>query len=459
MLPVRELLEICSKYLGEKGTDNLTPKELELADGLTSGQSYEAMSKQMYGSSPSVRSFVKTKSHLYDKLIVSLTHIDGGNSLQRQKTSIHREFQAIALMSIFGFSSAIIAAARRLLRRSTTYQMHNISAELCRKISNRYALKKESHLAESFHKMALNHLELYRKEIEFDWDYAVVRSRYGTQAFQESRTQMQRVIHDMKPHLEHSIRLQLIHFEFSFFLAYIDGDKPSQIETCHRAIEHFRALPYQHSMVINIFTFHILDVHIAARDLAQAELVILSALSEQKTKGSHVYRYNELLFQIYLHQGDYLKALPLFRWIEKNVHKTGQPAYKTRMQVYALYMAISLGEKISLKKLHYNLNKVPRENIHVTLPFLIGKVIYHQQQGELKKAEVALAHLKNYSRLYLRSPIHDRSIAFISQLGDKLDIRSLESGKLPTDKAVLGRNSVEVVQYERLLDMVGVGSY
>ena len=76
MLPLRELVEICSSYLRKKGTSSLSPKELELYNALDAGKKYNSISKEMYDESPSLRSFKKLKASTYDKLIdLSLIHI------------------------------------------------------------------------------------------------------------------------------------------------------------------------------------------------------------------------------------------------------------------------------------------------------------------------------------------------------------------------------------------------
>ena len=134
----------------------------------------------------------------------------------------------------------------------------------------------------------------------------------------------------------------------------------------------------------------------------------------EDTIGSHLYRYKELLFRIHLKADAADKAIELFQWLQKNVHKTGFPILKTRLHIYALYIAIITGKDIIMRKLHYNLNKEKRENLQITLPFLIGKVIYHLQRDDLQKAELEFTHLRNYTKIYLQTPVHDRSIAFVS---------------------------------------------
>ncbi len=432
---------------------------MELYNALDAGKKYNSISKEMYDESPSLRSFKKLKASTYDKLIDSFIHINKGNPLQKEISKLTREYVAIKLMVLFGLQKPVILASRRLLKKCIKYHRHSFASDVANEASRLYALNRDKTRALEFHNIALKHSEIFRLEILFDWEFELIRGRYGTEAFFQSADDMSALLNRLKPHFDSSIRIQLYYYELSFFIAYIQEDVSKQIAISQQALDHFRSLSFNHSAVINVFTFHLLDVLITSDDLARAELIILASLEDKGSLGSHNYRYHELLFQIYLFRGQVSKANSIFQWLERKVKKCNFPKYVERFQLYTLYMALLTGEEISLKKLHYNLNKIKRENIQIILPFLIGKVVYYFQRESLTKAELELTHLMNYSKLYLDKSIHDRSIAFVRQLHNLFDVRSLPEFKLPKKSAILGRDNVEILEYEKLLDLVEVQSF
>ncbi len=458
MLPVRQLAEICDKYLPQKGTINLSPKEQDLIKRALKGDSMNEIAKDYYGDTASNRGFVKMKAKVYDKLISTFIQIESGNTIQKVKAKIHREYAAIHMMSLFGLSSALIPASKRLLSKCQKYSMHAYATELSRKLAKRYLLEREHSKAEKFHKRSIYHNDLYKKELEYDWQFNQIRSKVGSEAFVNAREDIAEFIELIEENTD-SIRINYIRFELLFFLAYIDGDYESQVRACRSAINYFQKLPYQHYLAINLFVFHLLEIFISHRKFAKAELLILSNMADQKTIGAHAYRFHEILLCIYLNLGHKDKALTSFTWLQKNVHKTGFPNLKIRHQIYALYIALLNKETISLRKLHYNLNKIKREDFKIQVPFMIGKIVYYLIHNNPSQSERELTHLVNYSRIHLDKRRHNRTITMIKALKDINDVRYNKPFVLPPPVAQIGRDSIEIIPYETLLEMCTVSSY
>ena len=217
-------------------------------------------------------------------------------------------------------------------------------------------------------------------------------------------------------------------------------------------IEYFRSLPYEHTHGVNIFTFHLLDVLYSANELATVELLIKSQIdSAHGFVGNHLFRYHEQLLRVRLYQGKINEVEALLGWMEKKGGRLDQPFVKERTAIYRIYLAILIDEKVSLRKMHYRLNRIPRSNVVVIAPFLIGKVIYHLVHSNFEKAEQETIQLGNYTKVYQDS-ISARSVSFIEYLKSIFDVRNIQVD-IPKATQIPARQDCEIINYDLLREI------
>lgn len=400
MLPLNKLANITHRYVAERVGNlpvKMTAKEQEIYHYLQHDTHMNTIAKKAGYSNNKQEGFKKIKAGLYSKLIDSIIHISGGAEYQSAKSKILRECLSIEIMALYGFYDTSLSAGNRALKKALRYQMHQQVAQVARILFRHYTTyETDLRAGEKYFKLAEEHQELYSKELELDWQYANVRSKIlkgNTPPMEEIKTFIKRAA----PYTDKSIRLAAISYEMRFFEARYNEDEHCQIRICKAAMAYIEELPYNHDLARNIFRLYLLDTLISIGDLAKAELIVKQAV-ERKNQESpdNIYRLRELLFRVQLYRGKAQESKQGFLWMQKNVHKTGFPSYKERLMVYALYVAILNREDISMRKLHYNLNK-SRKQPQIQIPFLIGKVIYYLQRSD-HKWESEFAALQSYAK-------------------------------------------------------------
>jgi len=423
MLPLNKLAQITHSYIIKKGDFlpvKMTTKEKEIFQHILHDTHMKTIAQRAGYECNKSEGFKKVKSGLYTKLLDSILHLSGGTDYQQEKAKILRECLSIEFLSLYGFYSSALSAGNRAIKKALRYQMHQQVAQLARILFRHYtSYEKDFRAGEKYYQMAKKHQELYSKELELDWVYTQIRGKIvkgGTPPLKEIRDFLEAA----RPFTDRSIRLTSISYEIRFFEARFKSDERCQIRICKEAMAYFEELPYNHDLARNIFRLYLLDTLIAVGDLAKAELIVKQALTGKKLHGPNNYRLRELLFRVQLYRGKAHESKQGFLWMQKNVHKTGFPSYKERLMVYALYVAILNREDISMRKLHYNLNKSRKQPL-IQIPFLIGKVLYYLQRND-HKWESEFAALQSYAK-NLKGERHLEVKKLIELIHNYTDIR------------------------------------
>ncbi len=457
MLPLNELIDFCDKNIVKKDTsfyDNLSYNERHFVALSSGDNSYNTISKSIYGKGPSSPAFKKLKKNLYQKLMFFVNGLDFDDSYQKAKSDIYKGFLSIELLTLIGANSLILRASKRLLNKTIRYSLHYQSARLCQLLSSLYAVySRDLSKGEWFHEQAMHYLLIYNREVHYLWLCNKIRAEYGRDSFSESIEEMKIYINEIKALELDSVLLNFIYLEFQFFIAYIEEDNEAQKNACYEGLEYFQSLPYHHTLGINVFTFHLLDVLYSANELATVELIIKNQLeSPHIVKGNHYYRYKEQLLRVMLYQGKVHESEMLLFGMSRKGKKLGEPFIRERIMLYELYMAILKGERISLRRIHYRLNKIPRSHVNIINPLMVGKVIYFMIHGEIEKAEKEVLYLTNYSKVY-KSGISERTQSFVNYLIAFFDVRNIKV-TIPPPSCIPPRHDCEIIKYDLLKEII-----
>ena len=120
--------------------------------------------------------------------------------------------------------------------------------------------------------------------------------------------------------------------------------------------------------------------------------------------------------------------------------------------LYELYLAILKDEQVSLRRIHYRLNKVPRSHVNITNPLMVGKVIYYMQNGAMAKAEKEALYLMNYSKAY-KGDVSERTQSFVNYLIASFDVRSIKM-TIPPPSCIPPRHDCEIINYDLLIKII-----
>lgn len=456
MLPLRDLIDFCDRYVNKKDNflfDRLTKNEQHFISLSREDKPFNAISKSIYGLSTSSPSFKKLKQNLYQKLLFWVNNLEFVDSFQKTKSDIYKGFLSIELLTLIGANSLLQRSGRNLLRKSCKYSLHYQSARLCQLLSGLYIVyERDKKKGEEYHHKSMMHLKIYQKEIHYRWLYNKVRAHYGKDTFLEDIQLMKTYMSEIKALDYDSVLLKYIYYEFQFFVCHIQGNTEDQKRACYEGLLYFQSLPYYHSLGINVFTFHLLDVLYSANELAEVELLIKAQFrTPYLVKGNHYYRYKEQLLRVLLYQGKLTEIEGILSVIQRG-KKFHEPFVKERLMLYELYLAILKEEQVSLRRIHYRLNKVPRSHVNIINPLMVGKVIYFMLHGEIEKAEKEVLYLTNYSKVY-KSGISERTQSFVNYLIASFDVRSIKV-TIPPPSCIPPRHDCEIIKYELLIEII-----
>ena len=153
-----------------------------------------------------------------------------------------------------------------------------------------------------------------------------------------------------------------------------------------------------------------------------------------------------------LYQGKVHESEMLLFGMSRKGKKLGEPFIRERIMLYELYMAILKGERISLRRIHYRLNKIPRSHVNIINPLMVGKVIYFMIHGEIEKAEKEVLYLTNYSKVY-KSGISERTQSFVNYLIAFFDVRNIKV-TIPPPSCIPPRHDCEIIKYDLLKEII-----
>ena len=391
---------------------------------------------------------------LYKKLVKGVVNSNKGNLLQRKKISIQRRFFALQVLNQLGFVGSFIPMAERLITDCELYSFHAEASQISRLLFRHFTTRVvDLELAKSYYEKSKYHGKIYQSEIEFDWKFSLVKSKYDTDDFFNETENINQILIELnnKQH-NNSTRLKYIYLELSYYKAYILGDQDQIESICREAIEYFKSLPYEHYLGVNVFTFHLLELYQRRGEFAKTELLVNSTLRSISPSVPSRFRYEEFLTRSYLYQGNSKKTAARLRDLNSSLSSFDNAKFKGRLHLYELYQAILTNETADLSQIHKDMRQF-HQHVEYTTPLLIGKVVYFLLSNDRSNALLTMVHLTNYSELYL-SGKHAKTISFIAFLQSLLE-RGTPHSKVhffSTNKRYV--SPIEIIRYDLLQELL-----
>ena len=459
MKEIKEIVRIYDKLFVNNTTkilrSSFNEKEEALFDFYHTDLSENSISKKIYNTSPSHQSFQSLKQSLRDKLYLIVLSAKIPNYFQSQRVNISKEWLVIKTLNAFQLRSIAIPISEKLLRKCLKFQMYNEAFELSRNLVDHYAVfVKKPKKAEAFYNTANHCAMLLQKELEYAYLYQTYRSYYGTPKFADSVGEFRKTADELKSLMYlNDNRLLFYYYELRFFEYYILKDYDKLVETCQEALKAFENLPFRHNTIIDIFTFHLIEVHLTFNALEEAKSMIGKYLDKADKKSSAYYRYKELLFRILLFQGAFDEARSVMAYLRKNIRRLSNIFTRDRLLIYEMYIALYENKKINFRKINYNLNKVKQDKRGLHVPYLIAQAIYYYLNDQDKLYE-KIDSLNQYAYKYLKGDEFARTRQFIKILNKILFDKDYDITTLEESAKTITNYGLEMVSYEILVDFL-----
>ncbi len=394
-----------------------------------------------------------TAQSLYKKLVRGVVNFNRGNLLQRKKIGIQRRFFALQVLNQLGFIGSFISMAERLITDCELYSFHAEASQISRFLFRHYTTRVvDLELAKSYYEKSVYHGSIYQSEIEFDWQFSLVKSKNNTDDFFYETDHINKILLELSKKQHSSTRLKYIYFELNYYKAFILEDKEQIEKVCREAIEFFKSLPYEHYLGVNVFTFHLLELHQRMGEFAKTELLVNSTLRSITPSVPSLFRYQEFLTRSYLYQGNTIKSADKLSELDSQLNSLENAKFRGRLHLYELYLGILTSRNVDLSQIHQDMRQF-HQQVEYTAPLLIGKVVYFLLRKDRTNARLTMVHLINYSELYLNGK-HAKTISFIAFLQTLLE-RGIADSKIhlfSSNKKYV--SPIEVVRYDLLQELL-----
>lgn len=459
MNELRQIARIYDEMLKNKTSkcirSGFNDKEESLFDYLQTDMADNTISKKLYNTSPSHQTYQSLKRSLLDKLYTIIISSNVGKSYQKQRLDTGREFLVVKVLTVLKLRSILVPLAKKTLKKCLKYHMYHEGAELARILSEHFSVfSKKKKKAKEYFELAINCSQTYHLELEYGWKYSFYRSLYGTPEFENSIDRFRKTADELEGLFDYkSSRLAFYYYELRFFQFYIQNDLDAVVDICQKAINHFKSLKFNHESAKSIFTFHLIETYLQAKQLDRAEAIILEFLEETDTKKAVYYRYKELLFCIYLYQVDLEKAEPIFEYLQSNIRRLSNIYTRDRLIIYEMYMSILKGKALNFRRINYNLNKVKQDKKGLHVPYLVAQAVYYYLNDPDKLIDKMDA-LSQYAYKYLKEDHFNRTRQFIKILDKMIDKGSYSDMVLDEPSETINNHGLEIVAYEKLLEFI-----
>lgn len=449
---VRIYDDILKNKESQKVINSLNEKEFALFEGLLEDLPDFSLSKKLYQTSPSHQSFQSLKSSLLEKMLNLTFTISTGNNFQLKKLRIFRHFMAVRIFDLFGQRKIMVGLAKKTLNKAIKYDLQYEIIELARLLSFHFNLyENNTQLANEYDVIKKDALSKYKTELSVEREYTKVVGKYGTKLFNSEAHDLQKVGDYIESRLpKASSRVYLYYFSVRYVQYVSDNDFENRIDICRKAIDYFQEQPYRHELAISLFFIYLINTYLEKGELAQAELIIHSFLQQTDTNSYQFYRFKELLFRIYLFQGNTEKVNSMFNYLSANLKKMENVFSKDRLLIYSIYKALLNKEKVNFRKIKYNLNRVQQDKKGLHVPLLIGQVCHTFIHNPDKLFDQFDA-LEQYINKYLDEEKYTRTTAFVNMLKHKLLENDFQADNLSDLKGTISNSSLEMIEYEKLL--------
>lgn len=394
------------------------------------------LAKELYNSNPSFSTYKSFKKSFISKFEkVAYLSKSKGSFIQKITFELNEEICIINKLINKGYRTAIEKQFRKTLSKALKFHKFEIARSVLERMIEHYSLfgtNKERNEILSKYKIVNKQCDL---QIQILTMYgSLINSKFLSK---------ENKIENLKnlEHLNSQISLDNHTFKcYYFFIKQILCSKANYESICLEAIEYLTNLNFHHQSYISIFRNRLLNYKIANEDFLNSKFLLLDLICSQSIFSYQWYLYALTYVRVLLYSGENNEA---FKWYNKVTNSrnyiTLPKDHRNEWEVLGMYVYLMVDdvERISIRKVKYNLNYNRTERSKNNINFLVAELVYNLKSG---KVDID----KKIDHLHKLGKGNNRIVSFC---------KTLKTGKKYSPKNK-GSFYDEIVAHERLVSLV-----
>lgn len=309
-------------------SDNQTGKMYEL---LADGVDESTIAQAVTGSTGKNSSFRRIQAELEHRLIASLFLVDVSRPLQsdrhRAYYELHKQWTAAKILQGEKAIPAALKLAERSLRQARNYEFNDLRFAICRDLRLLYGTsrpRRDKYL--KYVEECEEAERLLRAEYEAEALYAEIVSSYVRQNASPLviSEKAKEAVAKLAPyqHFEASYTLHLYLGLLRMMVYTTVDDYDATLKVCDTMINQFTKKPYQATVPLHAATYQKLVCYFQLQKFG-ADLDNFSDRLDFLEEGEfNWFKYQEILFLLAMHQGNYARAFHIYNNVRKQPRLT-----------------------------------------------------------------------------------------------------------------------------------------
>lgn len=394
------------------------------------------LAEELYECSPSHSTYKSFKATFTKRMLKIVNLKEGrGSELQKVTFELHEELMAINKLVGMGFRHGAKELFNKVMSRALKYQKYEIARSLSLIIIRHHIYYGTSNQQ----KEAVAKYEYINSICEQENE---IKNIYGDLAkhkilSDKVKLRYKVLLEDLVNRLEFDSYLFHYYYYSIELLMCSDGEYEDK---CYEAIDYFSNLWFKHTTHIAIFRNRLLKYRISKKDFVKSKLVLNVLMEEHRPFTYHWYLYAITYVRVLLYSEDTGEA---YKWYTKIIDSrnyiTLPKDHRKECEVLGMYVYLMVDaiDRISIRRVKYNLNYNKKERSKNHINFLVAELIYDIKSGKLD-IDKKVNHLQKLGK------DNQRIIALC---------KSLRTGAKYNPK-VEGSFDDEIVAHERLVSLV-----
>ena len=473
-----------------KGGTGTVTKLQSLYEGILNDewQMDEDAARALYPDEPSSVPYRKLKSDLRDRMLeaVLALRFEGGkyNGYQKAYFRCHKEWAAVKLLMSHGNGDVAADLAAKLLKQAYQYEFTLIAQDICGILRLYYGArlgnmaKFEEYNAQYNELRDIHQWESLAEEYYIQLSSAFVNAKATREELPELSKQF---LTALKPGLERYKTYRLYFYGALIELASHTSVHAyaEALDVCKRYISFFEEKNYETQVPLQVLYYQELLCHIQLKHYEEGQNCADKCGQLVKEGSFNWFKYQESLFLLSMHTGEYQAAYKVYFSVTKNKYFAHLPDSAQEIwTIFAAYLAFlaqigKLGavqnERIKTLKASRFQNETPlysKDKKGMNIPILIAQLLLLLAEGKKSAYLDKLESLEQYNYKYLRNKHNMRNHYFMKILlkiplcGFKKEnfldkTRELFSGLASTPSDSVFQNSTyEIIPYEVLYSLI-----
>lgn len=412
-------------------------KLFALYEGIAKGKfnADEEASAALYGGKDGTSGYRKLKSDLRERMLEHVFQINTDQShysdYQKAYYDCHKQWVVVRFLTGQNANTVALTLANRLLRVSEKFDFILLCMDIASYLRIQYGLRESN---DKRFREANQQFEYFRKVYDAEclaeelYTTLVVRTVNNRSAQAEIHRLAKEYYERIQPAMEQYKTYKLHMYGYMIGLMYYTAvnDYPEAIRYCDKAIDFFKARPYEARVPLQIFYYQHLICNIQLRRFEEGKESARECIKLMQEGTFNWFKYQELYLHLLLHTGRFDEAAGLLQGTLEHPRFEFLPENTTEIwRIYESYiyylakagkMAVPAKDKFKLAKFINELVVFNKDKSGMNIAVIIIKWLMLLQERQFGKVLDEVEATEQYCYRHLRGDNAKRSYYFLKML-------------------------------------------